>query len=78
MEYRKIGYSLADCMRCDPKYGKKGFTVGSEQLGTENIDEVYAAASLTESTPEGYELKWVRNVQTGERRPVSPAAKGDL
>lgn len=67
IEYRVISYSLADGMRPDPKWGKKGFTVKSEELGTEDINEVVAAAQHPDSIPKGYKLYSVLNVQTREQ-----------
>lgn len=66
IEYRVIGYSLSDGMRPDPKWGKKGFTVKSEDLGTEDIREVVKAAQYPDSIPKGYQLFSVRNVSTDE------------
>jgi len=67
IEYRREDYTLADCMRPDPKWGKKGFTVRSEDLGTEDINEVVKAAKHRDSVPKGYKLFAVWNVQTGEK-----------
>lgn len=67
IEYRVIGYSLADGMRPNPKWGKKGFTVSSEDLGTEDIQEVVAAAQYPAAIPDGYRLFSVRNVSTNEK-----------
>lgn len=67
IEYRRTDYTLADCMRPDPKWGKKGYTVRSEDLGTEDIHEVVKAAKYPDSVPDGYRLFSVHNVQTGEK-----------
>ncbi len=67
IEYRVIGYSLSDGMRPDPKWGKKRFTVKSEELGTEDINEVVAAAQYPDAIPKGYKLYSVLNVQTREQ-----------
>lgn len=67
IEYRVIGYALSDGMRPDPKWGKKGFTVKSEELGTDDINEVVAAAQYPDSIPKGYKLYSVLNVQTREQ-----------
>jgi hypothetical protein len=53
-EYRKIGYTIADAFRIDPKYGRKVFTIDTEKLGTENIEQIAQAAKDT--APDGYEL----------------------
>lgn len=66
IEYRREDYTLADCMRPDPKWGKKGFTVKSEDLGTEDINEVVKAAQYPDAIPKGYKLFSVRNVSTNE------------
>lgn len=66
IEYRVIGYSLADGMRPDPKWGKKGFTVKSEDMGTDDINEIVKAAEYPDAIPKGYELFSVKNIQTGE------------
>lgn len=66
IEYRVIGYSLSDGMRPYPKWGKKGFTVKSEDLGTEDIQEVVKATQYPDSIPKGYKLFSVRNVSTDE------------
>lgn len=67
IEYRVIGYSISDGMRPDPKWGKKGFTVKSEDMGTEDINQIVAAAQYPDSIPKGYKLFSVRNIQTGEQ-----------
>jgi hypothetical protein len=67
IEYRVIGYSLSDGMRPDPKWGKKGFTVKSEDMGTEDIHEIVTAAQYPDAIPKGYKLFSVRNIATGEQ-----------
>lgn len=67
IEYRKEGYKLSDGMRPDPKWGKRRFTVKSEDLGTEDINQVFAASNAAENVPEHYELFSVENIATGER-----------
>lgn len=67
IEYRVIGYALSDGMRPDPKWGKKGFTVKSEDMGTDDISDIVTAAQYPESIPKGYKLHSVQNVTTGER-----------
>lgn len=61
MEYRKIGYQLSDCMRLDPKWGKRTFTAKSEDIGTNDILAVMEAAKSPENTPDGYKLFSVRD-----------------
>lgn len=67
IEYRVIGYALSDCMRPDPKWGKKGFTVKSEDMGTEDINDIVTAAQYPDAIPKGYKLFSVRNITTGEQ-----------
>lgn len=61
MEYRVKGYVLSDGFRLDPKWGKRTFTVSSQDLGTEDIEAVKVMAASKEVTPEGYELFSVRD-----------------
>ena len=66
-EYRVIGYALSDCMRPDPKWGKKSYTVKSDDLWSEDISEVVKAAQHPDNVPSGYRLFLVENITTGER-----------
>ena len=61
MEYRVKGYALSDGFRLDPKWGKRTFTVSSQDLETEDIEVVKVMAASKEATPEGYELFSVRD-----------------
>lgn len=61
MEYRVEGYSLADCMRPDPRWGKKIFTVDGNDIGTHDIEVVKQMAAAPENTPAGYVLFSVRD-----------------
>ncbi len=56
IEYRRADYKLSDCMRLDPKWGKRTFTARSEDIGTTDILAVMEAAKSPENTPEGYKL----------------------
>lgn len=67
IEYRVEGYTLSDCMRLDPKWGKRTFTITSEQAGTDNIDEIVTASQTPENTPRGHVLFSVRNRDTGQQ-----------
>lgn len=67
IEYRVIGYQISDGMRLDPNWGKKRFTVKSEDIGTEDIQEIVKAAQYRDAIPKGYELFQVRNIATGEQ-----------
>lgn len=67
IEYRKDGYKLSDGLRPDPKYGKRRFTVNSEDIGTDDIAQVFIASRAKENTPDRYELFSVENINTGER-----------
>ena len=67
IEYRVIGYALSDCMRPDPKWGKKRFTIQSEDMGTEDINEIVKAAQYPDAIPKNYQLFSVRNIQTGDQ-----------
>ena len=67
IEYRKEGYKLSDGLRPDPTYGKRRFTVSSEAIGTDDIDQVFVASRASENVPDRYELFSVENINTGER-----------
>ncbi|WP_439851114.1 hypothetical protein ACTACG_07135 [Pseudomonas syringae] len=70
MEYRVIGYSLAHALSLNPKAGKRGFTVTSTDVGTEDLNAVLVAAQSSENTPDGYSLFSVRDRDSGtEVRP---------
>ena len=56
MEYRAIGYQLADAFHRDPRFKKRIFTISSEVLGTDDLEVVKKLAAAREHTPEGYEL----------------------
>lgn len=61
MEYRVIGYSLANAFSINPKSGKRTFFVNSDQIGTEDIELVIEAANSEDNTPSGYRLFSVRD-----------------
>lgn len=65
MEYRRIGYTLADGMNPNPNAGKRRFTVDSKDVGTEDIKAVLAAARTHENTPEGYKLFSIKDRDAG-------------
>jgi hypothetical protein len=65
MEYRRIGYTLADGMHPNPNRGKRRFTVDSKDVGTDDISVLAVAAKAPENTPEGYELFSVRDRDAG-------------
>lgn len=67
IEYRVEGYSLADCMRPDPKWGKRIFTISSAEAGTSDINEIAAASQTPENTPKNHRLFSVRNRDTGQQ-----------
>jgi hypothetical protein len=54
VEYRREGYCLADCLRPDPFWGKRIFSVDTEKLGTEDVAAIAQAAR--ETAPKGYEF----------------------
>lgn len=54
MDYRRIGYTLADAFSSDPKAGKRNFTIDQERLPPSDPDELLQAARA--QAPEGYEL----------------------
>ncbi|WP_274644288.1 hypothetical protein [Pseudomonas serbica] len=56
MEYRAIGYTIADALHRDPKFRKRIFSISSEVLGTDDLEVVKKLAAAREHTPEGYEL----------------------
>ena len=66
IEYRVIGYKLSDGMRLDPKWGKKSYTVRSDDIGSEDIRKVVKASHHPENVPNGYKLFSVENIATGE------------
>lgn len=65
MEYRVKGYGLQHVLSLNPKAGKRGFTVRSEDIGTTDINAVVHAASAPENTPDGYQLFSVRDRDSG-------------
>jgi len=65
MEYRKIGYTLADGVHPNPNRGKRRFNVDSKDIGTEDIKAVLVAANAQENTPDGYKLFSVRDRDAG-------------
>lgn len=67
MEYRITGYKLSDAFRRDPKFGKRTFFAGSDDLGSTDINAVISAAQQMECTPEGYELFSVTDRDSGQR-----------
>lgn len=67
MEYRVIGYSLAHAFSTNPKAGKRTFFVNSDEIGTDDINEIAKAAQDSENTPEGYRLFSIRNRDTGQQ-----------
>ncbi|MEW9876597.1 hypothetical protein [Pseudomonas putida] len=56
MEYRVIGYSLANAFSTNPKAGKRIFSVSSDDIGSTDILAVMDAARSPENTPDGYKL----------------------
>lgn len=56
MEYRKIGYQIADAFHRDPRFKKRIFSISSADLGTDDLEVVKKLAASREHTPEGYEL----------------------
>lgn len=54
IEYRVEHYSLADCMRPNPFWGKRIFRIDTEKLGTENEAEIRKVA--TENPPERFKF----------------------
>ena len=66
IEYRLLGYSLADGMRPIPGWGKKAYTVKSDDIGSEVISEVVTASHHPDNVPNGYKLFSVENIATGE------------
>jgi hypothetical protein len=65
MEYRKIGYTLADGVHPNPNHGKRRFTVDSKDIGTEDVNVLLVAANAPENTPDGYKLFSVRDRDAG-------------
>lgn len=66
IEYRVIGYKLSDGMRLNPKWGKKAYTVKSDDIGSEDIRQVVIASQHPDNVPNGYKLFSVENIATGE------------
>lgn len=56
MEYRAIGYRLADAFHRDPRFKKRIFSISGQDLGTNDLEVVKKLAASREHTPEGYEL----------------------
>jgi hypothetical protein len=56
MEYRAIGYKIADAFHRDPRFKKRIFSISSQDLGTDDLEVVKKLAAGREQTPEGYEL----------------------
>lgn len=54
LEYRIVGYTIADCMRPDPNWGKRSFYIDTDLVECEDESELKAAARAT--APDGYEL----------------------
>lgn len=65
MEYRRIGYTMAEGMHPDPNRGKRRFTVDSKDVGTDDINALAVAAKAPENTPEGYKLFSVKDRDAG-------------
>lgn len=75
MRYRLKDYQLADAFRPQPGWGYKGFTVESDEVGTDDINDIYAMA-LNSPPDDRYELFSVRALPYCDENPImfGPAA----
>lgn len=65
IEYRVEGYSLADCMRPNPFWGKRIFRVDSEKVQSEDIEALRGAAIAT--PPERYRFFSIQALPGGPK-----------
>lgn len=57
LEYRIHGYSVADAVHPNPRYGRRIFRVDGDTVGTNEPERIKALA--IETAPEGYALHGV-------------------
>lgn len=62
VEYRLIGFTIADAFRRDPTWGTRSFTIDPNALSTKDRAEIEHAARVT--APDGYELMRTRTPRT--------------
>lgn len=54
VEYRVKGYKMSDAMRPDPGWGRRIFTVNTEDIGTDDMNEVERMAKDRDAVPVGF------------------------